>query len=249
MERRFLGMNMDTQPVNGLQNIENLMDQWVAEQFFGRPFFIRLAAGEWNTAQLRYFAMQYGHYSRQFPRVLGAAIAAMPPHVQWWLPLADNLWDEAGRGVPGKSHQALYQTFLASVVPDLMGNGDAIDASLMSPAVREAIETFIRFFRQATPLQAMAAVGLGSEFFAGRVMGAIGQGLGRLAVQPLPPLNLTFWRIHAEYDEPRHYQLCQAILKDFTKPEELASMLQVGKSIAGSEAAMYDGLWQEMARM
>ncbi len=242
-------MNTDTTCVESLQDVENLVNQWVAEKFFAQPFFRHLADGNWNTEQLRYFAVQYGHYSRNFPRVLGAAVAAMPADVRWWLPLADNLWDEAGRGIPGKSHQALYHTFLASVDPNWAGHRDPVAEAPISEAVHKAIETFIRFFGQATPLQAMAAVGLGSELFAGRVMGAIAQGLERMAVHPRSPLNLTFWRIHADYDEPRHYQLCEGILRDFTEQGDLASMLRVGKFIAGSEAAMYDGLWQEMAQI
>ncbi|MCY0907742.1 MAG: iron-containing redox enzyme family protein, partial [Sulfobacillus thermotolerans] len=79
------------------------------------PFFEALAAGQYTPIQLRHFAIQYGYYSRHFPRVLGAAISAMAPYPQWWMPLADNLWDEAGRGVPGKSHEELYRTFLLSV--------------------------------------------------------------------------------------------------------------------------------------
>ncbi len=242
-------MNTEMPRVETLHEVETLVDQWVAERFFGRPFFMHLADGDWNIAQLRYFAGQYGHYSRNFPRVLGAAIAAMPADVHWWLPLADNMWDEAGRGRPGQSHQALYQTFLTSVDPNETGPGDPVAQAPISWAVQEAIETFLTFFRQAPPLQAMAAVGLGSELFAGRVMGAIGQGLERITIPPGRRLNLTFWRVHAEYDEPRHYQLCQAILKDFTALDDLVCMLKVGKAMADSEAAMYDGLWQDMERI
>jgi hypothetical protein len=142
--------------------------------------------------------------------------------------------------VAGKSHEDLYRTYLLSVDPNLALDADGAPAEPMSPAICTAIETFITFFQHAAPLDAMAAVGLGSEFFAGSVMGAIGQGLARSALNHPIPLNLTFWTVHAEHDEPRHYQLCKDVLQEFTSPADLRRMLEVGKSIAASEAATDD---------
>jgi pyrroloquinoline quinone (PQQ) biosynthesis protein C len=218
----------------------------VAHEFFGNPFFQSLARGRYTHAQLRHFAIQYGYYNRHFPRVLGAAIAAMAPLSSWWIPLADNLWDEAGRGLPGRSHEELYKTFLLSVDPSLALNGQGLPSEPISPVVGQAIDSFINFFRTATPLQAMAAVGLGSELFAPDVMGRIATDLDRPSYNHMHRLNLTFWTVHAESDEPRHYQLCRGILEQFSEPADLSMMREVGQNIADSECAMYTGLHEEM---
>lgn len=196
--------------------------------------------------QIRHFAIQYSYYSRNFPRVLGAAISAMPPIDSWWIPLADNLWDEAGRGVLGKSHVQLYRTFLLSVDPEIPLDENGIPHGPMSPAVEKAIRTFIEFFRGASPLEAMAAMGLGSEMFAGSVMGTIARGLQHPSYNKTHPLDVLFWTLHADEHEPRHYQLCKDILIQYTDQDSLRTMFEVGRSIARSEALMYEELHREM---
>ncbi|MBX5435871.1 MAG: iron-containing redox enzyme family protein [Alicyclobacillaceae bacterium] len=228
------------------EDVEQAVLRVVESAFFQAPFFTHLLQGRYNWRQIRHFAIQYSYYSRHFPRVLGASIAAMNPLESWWIPLADNLWDEAGRGVPGRSHEQLYRTFLLSVDPDVTLDADGIPAEPMSACVQTAVDTFLEFFRAATPLEAMAAVGLGSELFAGSVMGAIGRGFRRPEYNRERTIDVRFWEAHAQEHEPRHYQLCKNILAQYTQPESLCSMYRVGVYFARSEAAMYDGLHQEM---
>ena len=227
------------------EDVEMAMNKVVQQEFTEANFFRSLRNGLYSMTQVRYFAVQYSHYSRNFPRVLGAAISAMPAQDTWWVPLADNLWDEAGRGAPGKSHEQLYKTFLLSIHPNVGFDERGVPKVVVSKAVSDAIHTFIDFFRASTPLEAMAAVGLGSEMFAGNVMGDIANGF-RHPRYNHPPLNLTFWDAHANEHEPRHYQLCKDILVLCTDPNDLAIMYKVGSLIARSEAAMYAQLHEEM---
>lgn len=229
------------------EEVENKVNQVVQDEFTKGIFFQTLANGEYTMSQIQYFAIQYSYYSRHFPRVLGAAISAMAPLDNWWIALADNLWDEAGRGVPGKSHEQLYKTFLLSTDPEVALNSQGIPLESMSAAVEDAVHTFIRFFREATPLEAMAAVGLGSEFFAGTVMGMIAKYLQHPNYNA-SPLNTLFWDVHADEHEPHHYQLCKNILVQYTDPSELESMCKVGIEIAKSEALMYTKLYEEMMK-
>ena len=226
--------------------VESALTELVDQLFFKDSFFQSLLTGSYSMRQIRYFAVQYSYYSRHFPRVLGAAICAMAPYSSWWIPLADNLWDEAGRGEPGQSHEDLYKTFLLSVDEDLAFDPSGLPVEPMSPAVSKAITTFIDFFQSATPLQAMAAVGLGSEMFAGQVMGTIGRGLRHTHYNKERQLSTLFWDVHADEHEPRHYQLCKDILVQHESREELETMFQVGAAIATSEAAMYRQLHEEM---
>jgi pyrroloquinoline-quinone synthase len=230
-------------------DVEKAMDAVVDKEFFDAPFLTNLLQGRYSDRQIRHFAIQYSYYSRNFPRVLGAAVSAMEPLDTWWVPLADNLWDEAGRGKPGHSHEQLYKTFLFSVDPEVPVDDRGIPTEPMSPAVGEAIQTFIDFFRNATPLEAMAAVGLGSEMFAGRVMKAIGEGFRRPEYNRDRQIDVRFWEVHADEHEPRHYQLCKDILEQYTRPDELRRMFEVGRDIAKSEARMYQGLHEEMMRI
>ncbi|WDM03028.1 iron-containing redox enzyme family protein [Alicyclobacillus cycloheptanicus] len=224
------------------------MTQLVQEEFLDGVFLRTLRNGTYTMPQVQYFAVQYAYYSRNFPRVLGAAIAAMAPLDTWWVPLADNLWDEAGRGVPGKSHEQLYKTFLFSIYPTVALDQHGVPVEPMSTAVSTAIETFLNFFRRATPLEAMAAVGLGSELFAGTVMGDIANGF-RHPNYNQRPLDLRFWDVHADEHEPRHYQLCKDILVQYTREQDLDTMYRVGADIAKSEALMYTQLHHEMMQL
>ncbi|WAH38383.1 TenA family transcriptional regulator [Alicyclobacillus dauci] len=226
-------------------DLETALDDLVDEEFINGVFLRTLRSGQYTIPQLQYFAVQYSYYSRHFPRVLGAAISAMPPLDTWWVPLADNLWDEAGHGVPGKSHEQLYKTFLFSIHPHIQLDERGMPPKPMSSAVANAIQYFIDFFHRATPLEAMAAVGLGSEMFAGTVMGEIANGL-RHPNYNEQPLNLLFWDVHADEHEPRHYQLCKDILVQYSAPEDLDIMYNVGAKIARSEAQMYAQLHEEM---
>jgi pyrroloquinoline-quinone synthase len=229
--------------------VEEAMNKLVKVEFDDKPFFKSLLNGELSQKQIRYFAIQYSFYSRHFPRVLGAAISAMNPLDTWWVPIADNLWDEAGRGAEGKSHEQLYKTFLNSVDADIPTDKNGVVAVPMSKAVEKAVTTFIEFFYRSTPLEAMAAVGLGSEMFAGSVMGLIGRGFEHERYQANGSINTLFWRAHADEHEPRHYQLCKDVLVSHTKPQELKRMYEVGNFIAKSEARMYDELYREMLEL
>lgn len=230
------------------KDVEAAIDEVVQREFTNGVFLSALRNGEYTIRQIQHFAVQYSYYSRHFPRVLGAAISAMPPLDTWWVPLADNLWDEAGHGADGKSHEQLYKTFLLSVYPDVQLDDKGVPKQPISPAVQNAIQTFIDFFRGASPLEAMAAVGLGSEMFAGSVMGDIANGL-RHPNYGERPLNLLFWDVHADEHEPRHYQLCKDILVQFTDKSALETMYHVGSKIAKSEALMYTQLHQEMVQL
>jgi len=231
------------------QQVEQKMEELVQHQFYQAPFFQTLLNGEYTQSQLRHFAIQYSYYSRHFPRVLGAAISAVAPIDKWWVPLAENLWDEAGKGVPGKAHEKLYQSFMLTVDPTIEVDQHGIPDEPISPAVEKAIGTFIEFFRNCTPLEAMAAVGLGSEMFAGGVMGLIGKGFQHPTYNQNRKINVVFWEIHADEHEPHHYQLCKDILIQFTKQEELKTMFEVGSRIACSEALMYQELYEEMMNL
>jgi pyrroloquinoline-quinone synthase len=230
------------------EDVEQQMELVVNQLFHQGDFFQQLLGGNYSIEQIRYFAIQYSYYSRHFPRVLGAAISAMSPIDSWWVPLADNLWDEAGRGMPGKSHQRLYEGFLKTVDPHIILDQHGFPEEPISPAVEKAVETFITFFRGCSPLEAMSAVGLGSEFFAGQVMGMIGKGLKHPNYNKDRAINVLFWDIHADEHEPHHYQLCKNILCQFTSEQELHTMFKVGKMIAASEATMYKELHMEMLK-
>ncbi len=231
------------------EQVEKKMEDLVQREFYEADFFQTLVSGNYSQHQIRYFAIQYSYYSRHFPRVLGAAISAMAPIDTWWVPLAENLWDEAGKGKPGKAHEKLYQTFMLSLDPTISVNQHGIPDETMSPAVLKAIQTFLEFFRSCTPLEAMAAVGLGSEMFAGGVMGLIGKGFKHPNYNQEQNINLTFWVVHEEEHEPHHYQLCKDILIQFTSSEEMKTMYEVGSQIARSEARMYQELHEEMLRI
>jgi pyrroloquinoline quinone (PQQ) biosynthesis protein C len=228
------------------EDVERAVMEQVQIHIVQGRFLQALGAGVFTPAQIREFALQYSYYSRNFPRVLGAAVAAVEPLDRWWVPLVDNLWDEAGRGNPKGLHSRMYRTFLESAAPDVQISDEHVPDYPVGAATKRAVDAFLEFLRGATTLEAMAAVGLGSELFAGRVMGLIGEGLRHPKYNAERRLNVGFWMAHADMHEPRHYQLCRDVLIDFPEPEQLQTIYRAGVQIALSEAAFYEGLYDEM---
>ncbi|MGB8955086.1 MAG: iron-containing redox enzyme family protein [Tumebacillaceae bacterium] len=227
-------------------DVEAALWELVETKIVEGRFMRSLRSGAFTSAQIREFALQYSYYSRNFPRVLGAAVAAVEPLDRWWVPLVDNLWDEAGRGNPKGYHSKMYRTFLESVAPDVTINEENVPDYPVGDATKRAVDTFIQFLQSATTLEAMAAVGLGSELFAGKVMGLIGEGLRHSNYNGEQRVNVGFWMAHADTHEPRHYQLCKDVLVDFSQSEELRTIYRAGALMALSEARFYDELYDEM---
>ncbi|ASS75956.1 hypothetical protein CIG75_13975 [Tumebacillus algifaecis] len=226
--------------------VERAVMAEVEENILNGRFLQALLNGSFTAAQIREFALQYSFYSRNFPRVLGAAVAAVEPLDRWWVPLVDNLWDEAGRGNPKGYHSKMYRTFLEGAAPDVSISDEHVPDAPVGGAAKKAVESFLSFLKTASTLEAMAAVGLGSELFAGLVMGEIGQGLRHENYNRERRLNVGFWMAHADTHEPRHYQLCKDVLLDFSTPAELQTIYTAGRTIALSEARFYDELYDEM---
>ncbi|HEU4965308.1 MAG TPA: iron-containing redox enzyme family protein [Bacilli bacterium] len=228
------------------EQVEKAIWDEVETHIVNGRFLKALLAGEFRDDQIRYFALQYAYYSRNFPRVLGAAIAAVEPLDRWWVPLVDNLWDEAGRGNPKGYHSRLYRSFLESVAPDVAISDEHVPDAPVGAATQQAVSAFLDFLRSCSTLEAMAAVGLGSELFAGRVMGLIGAGLRHPQYNRTRKVNVAFWLLHADTHEPRHYELCKDVLTDFASRGNLQTIYRAGVYIALSEARFYDELYSEM---
>ena len=247
MAETMLAQELDTtREFRTYADVEAALWELVEAKIVEGRFMRTLCSGAFTLAQIREFALQYSYYSRNFPRVLGAAVAAVEPLDRWWVPLVDNLWDEAGRGNPKGYHSKMYRTFLESVAPDVMINEENVPDYPVGNAAKQAVDTFIQFLQGASTLEAMAAVGLGSELFAGKVMGLIGEGLRHPHYNGEQRVNVGFWMAHADTHEPRHYQLCKDVLINFSQPEELQKIYRAGALMALSEAQFYEGLYDEI---
>lgn len=228
------------------EQVEEAILQVVKEEIENGEFMQTLVAGEWNMQQVREFALQYSYYSRNFPRVLAAAVTAVIAEDDWWIPLVDNIWDEAGRGNPQAFHSKLYHSYMVTAAPDVPTNDKYIPDYPVAPPALDAVNNFINFLRNATPLEAMAAIGFGSEFFAGKIMGLIGKGMQHPNYNKESEINATFWTVHADIHEPRHYALCRNVMAQHTTPQELEAMYNAGAYITRCEARFYDGLYERM---
>ncbi|MFD2170921.1 TenA family transcriptional regulator [Tumebacillus lipolyticus] len=247
MSQQSNTMNRTETPMfQSYEQVEQAVMAVVEEKIINGRFLKTLRDGGFSSAQICEFALQYSYYSRNFPRVLGAAVAAVEPLDRWWVPLVDNMWDEAGRGNPKGYHSKMYRTFLESTAPGVAISDEHVPDYPVGEATKKAVESFLSFLRSASTLEAMAAVGLGSELFAGLVMGEIGQGLRHPNYNREQRLNVSFWMAHADTHEPRHYQLCKDVLLDFHSEQDLQAIYRAGVIIASSEARFYDELYDEM---
>lgn len=201
------------------------------------PLLQRLRTGPLDLPTLRLWAAQYYLVVREFARFLSAIHSACPDHKVRTL-IAENLYEEHGRFVPGKDHPALMRRFGRSV-------GLSEEAMEMASPLQETaayIATLFQLTRERSYLEGLAAVGLGVEapiprYFA-RLEPLLRQQHG------LSTEDTEFFRIHIEDDDHHAGRAMTVVLGHAGTEKERTAILEAVREAQTARARFRDAVYR-----
>lgn len=132
------------------------------------PFFDALRAGRLSREAAKQWAVQASLVVREFTRFI-SAMHANCPHRDAQQLLAENLWEEHGRGRDGRDHYQLIRR----MANRLGASVEELDAAAPLPETADYIAHCFKVTREGGFIEGMAAIGVGLESFMPRFFGAL----------------------------------------------------------------------------
>jgi pyrroloquinoline quinone (PQQ) biosynthesis protein C len=144
----------------------------ISEQPYRDPLLDSIRSGRMSRGGMKLWVGQAMMIVREFTRFI-SAIHANCPHADAQLLLAENLWEEHGRGVAGRDHFSLIKRLAQS-----LGATDAeLDRTVPLPETAAYIEYCFKVTRDDSFIEGMAAIGIGIEYFSPRFFAALADAL------------------------------------------------------------------------
>ena len=199
------------------------------------PFLHRLKGGWLNKRQLQYFAGQYNIYCQHFPRFLAAAAANIPDD-RTRMPIIENLWEEHGEGVLGKSHRILFYQFAAALGLEER----ALNLLDALPTTRICCDNLLNLCMDGHFVESLGALGPGTEFFTNDEYSLIAEGLRQYDF--LTEADLEFWTVHISLDEHHYSDMVDALEPWSHSPEERYLIKSGARKALDLELLFWDGL-------
>lgn len=217
---------------------ENLRE--AALRVMKHPLLAAIGQGTLSAKAALHVFTQYGHYCEYFPRFLASA-AAKVPHEEWREPIVRNLWEEHGEGNPARSHRVLYRRFLDS----LAARTDSTSClRTPGPAVSRYLARLDEFFRDASPLEAIGAIGPGTEDVTPAQYAAI---LAGLATQPWAAgCDLEFFTVHVSADTAHADSFWEILHASIADEVSLAAVTRGARFALEREREFWDSLAEEI---
>jgi pyrroloquinoline-quinone synthase len=164
------------------------------ELSFRDPFFDAVRTGSMSRAGVRLWTLQASLVVRQFTRFI-SAIHANCPHRDAQQLLAENLWEEHGKGRPGRDHYALVRTLARS----LGATNRELDGALPLKETDEYISHCLKVTRERSFIESMTAIALGIESFMPAFFGTLSESL--CSKYGLAPDDVEYLTVHVEEDK------------------------------------------------
>ena len=142
----------------------------LSEEPFRDPMFDALREGRMSRAGIRLWSAQAMLVVREFTRFI-SAIHANCPHADAQLLLAENLWEEHGKGRAGRDHYSLVRKLANS----LGATDEELDRAEPLAETADYISYCFKITREGSFIEAMAAIGVGIEYFSPRFFGALAE--------------------------------------------------------------------------
>jgi len=140
------------------------------EDKFRDPFFDAVRGGRMSRAGVKRWVLQAALVVREFTRFI-SAIHANCPHRDAQQLMAENLWEEHGRGHAERDHYFLIRKLAKS-----LGATDAeIDSTPPLPEAVGYIDQCFKVTRDGSFIEGMAAIGVGIEFYIPAFFGALAE--------------------------------------------------------------------------
>lgn len=161
---------------------------------FRDPLLDDVRSGRINRAGLRLWSVQASLVVREFTRFISAVHSNCPYRDAQQL-LAENLWEEHGRGSRDRDHFFLVRRLARS----LGATDEDLDQAEPLPETAAYIDYCFRVSREGSFVEAMAAIGVGVEYYMPRFFGALGRAL--CARYGLTPSDVEYLLVHVGEDE------------------------------------------------
>jgi len=142
------------------------------EEAFRDPFFDAAQSGEMSRAGVRAWVLQAATVVRQFPRFI-SAIHANCPHREAQQLLAENLWEEHGKGIEERDHYYLIKKMARS----LGATDEEVELATPFAETGEYIAHCMRVTRDEDFIVAMVAIGMGIEYYMPVFFGTLAESL------------------------------------------------------------------------
>jgi pyrroloquinoline-quinone synthase len=185
----------------------------VKQEAFRDATFDAIRSGQMSRAGLKAWALQASLVVRSFTQFI-SAIHANCPHREAQALLAENLWEEHGKGNPQRDHYALIcrlaQAFGATV--------EEIATVAPLAATTEYIHFCFRITREGSFIEGMSAIGIGIEYFIPHFFGAIAEAFR--THYGLSKEDVEYLLIHVGEDED-HAERSLELIERYADTDEL----------------------------
>lgn len=186
---------------------------------FRDPLYDAALGGRMSRAGLKLWFLQAALIVRQFPRFI-SAIHANCPYADAQELLVENLWEEHGRGIPGRDHFSLMKKLLRG----LGAAEEEIERTEPLPETADYIAYCFEVTRERSFLEGMAAIGVGMEHSIPRFFGALARAL--IEHYGLTPDDVEFLSVHVEEDSD-HSRRALEIIERYADSDQMREKVKL----------------------
>ena len=183
------------------------------QQAYRDPMFDAIRSGHMSRAGVKVWALQAMFVVHQFTRFISALHANCPDRGGQSL-LAENLWEEHGRGDPERDHLTLIRRLAKSLGSD----DEEIARAQPLPETSEYIDHCLKVSREGSLAVGMTAIGVGIEHFMPHFFGVLAEGLS--THYGIAEKDLAFLLVHIGEDEA-HARRALELIERFADSEEI----------------------------
>lgn len=183
------------------------------EHSFRDPMFDAVRSGSMSCAGVRLWTLQAALVVRQFTRFI-SAIHANCPHRDAQQLLAENLWEEHGKGITSRDHYSLIRKMARS-----LGATDRdLDDAQPLKETEEYINHCLKVTRELSFVEAMTAIAVGIEIFMPAFFGTLGESL--CSNYGLTRGDVDYLLVHVAEDE-MHSRRALALVESYADTREV----------------------------
>lgn len=180
---------------------------------FRDPLFDAIRSGRMSREGAKTWALQAMIVVSQFTRFI-SAIHANCPHRDAQALLAENLWEEHGRGRSERDHLLLAKKLAKS----LGASEEEIDNAAPLPETANYIDHCLKVAREGSFIEGLTAIGVGIEYYIPKFFGALAEGLCRH--YGLRREDVEFLSVHVGEDED-HADRAMEMIEAYADTDEI----------------------------
>ncbi|HXG94421.1 MAG TPA: iron-containing redox enzyme family protein [Blastocatellia bacterium] len=209
------------------------------EQPFRDPSFDAIRSGRMPREAVKLWALQTMLVVRHFTRFISAIHANCADRDAQML-LAENLWEEHGRGNTERDHFSLAKRLARS----LGASDEEIENFEPLPETTDYINYCLKVTREASFIESMAAIGLGIEYFMPQFFGALAEGLR--SHYGLTAADVQYLSVHVSEDQDHSRRSIEIIEKCADTDEAKEKAKQALREMLAVKRGFAEALYERM---